>query len=218
MIGRIAGRVVYRAVDHVMIDVGGVGYLVHCSDRTLAEIPQEGSETALFTDLLVKEDLLQLMGFASLAEKEWYRLLLGVQGVGAKVALAILGTLGADGTGQAIALGDAVAIKAAPGIGPKIAQRVVNELQGKAPAAPALAGASPAGAPRPDAEGAVSTETLAVTRPTGGAATAEALSALANLGYAPADAARAVAEVQRDTPDAETSALIREALRRLAPK
>ncbi|MCR9085188.1 MAG: Holliday junction branch migration protein RuvA [Rhodobacteraceae bacterium] len=214
MIGRIAGRVVYRAADHAMIDVQGVGYLVHCSERTLASLPGEGEAAALFTDLLVKEDLLQLMGFTTLAEKEWYRLLLSVQGVGAKAALAILGTLGPDGAGRAIALGDAASIKAAPGIGPKIAQRVVNELKDKAPAAMALVGdlSAPAGAPTsivPPSKAAA---------PTVPGAMAEALSALGNLGYAPADAAAAVAEAQGADPEADTAALIRAALQLLAPK
>ena len=216
MIGRIAGRVVYRASDHVMIDVQGVGYLVHCSERTLASLPGEGEAAALFTDLLVKEDLLQLMGFTTLAEKEWYRLLLSVQGVGAKAALAILGTLGPDGAGRAIARGDAASIMAAPGSGPKIAQRVVNELKDKAPAAMALVGdlSAPAGAPTSK----VPPSKAAAAAPTVPGAMAEALSALGNLGYAPADAAAAVAEAQGADPEADTAALIRAALQLLAPK
>jgi Holliday junction DNA helicase RuvA len=221
VIGRVAGRVVYRAADHVMIDVGGVGYLVHCSERTLAGLPQEGDATALFTDLLVKEDLLQLVGFATLAEKECYRLLLGVQGVGAKAALAILGSLGAEGTGRAIALGDAAAIRAAPGIGPKIAQRVVNELKDKAGAA-----LSRMGGPGPAAGAAASDLAAAPAAPgvgvgggaPGPSATAEALSALGNLGYAPAEAAAAIAQAGREAPEATTDQLIRAALRLLAPK
>ena len=94
MIGRLVGRIDYRAADHVLIDVGGVGYLVHCSERTLQALPGPGEHAALYTDLVVREDLLQLIGFTSLAEKEWHRLLTGVQGVGAKASLAILGALG----------------------------------------------------------------------------------------------------------------------------
>ena len=115
MIGRIAGRIDYRAADHVLIDVRGVGYLVYCSDRTLAALPGAGEHVALYTDLLVREDLLQLYGFTSLVEKEWHRLLMSVQGIGAKASLAILGTLGPDGVGRAIALGDVNAVKAAKG-------------------------------------------------------------------------------------------------------
>ena len=134
MIGKITGRVDFKASDHVLIDVGGVGYLVWCSERTLAALPPRGGVVALYTDLLVREDLLQLFGFPTQAEKEWHRLLMSVQGIGAKASMAILGTLGADGVQRAITLEDWASIKAAPGVGPKIAQRVVNELKSKAPA------------------------------------------------------------------------------------
>ena len=146
MIGRIAGRIDVRGSDHVLIDVGGVGYVVHVSERTLAILPGVGEAAALYTDLLVREDLLQLFGFTTLAEKEWHRLLMSVQGIGAKASMAILGALGPDGVGRAIALGDWSAVKAAPGVGPKIAQRVVNELKDKAPTVMAIA-PSTAGAP-----------------------------------------------------------------------
>ena len=132
MIGKISGRIEYRAADHVLIDVRGVGYLVYCSDRTLAALPGVGEAAALYTDLLVREDNLQLFGFTTLMEKEWHRLLTSVQGVGAKVALAIAGTLGVDGVSRAITLGDVAAVKAAPGVGPKLAQRIVVELKDKA--------------------------------------------------------------------------------------
>ena len=215
MIGRIAGRLDHRGPDHVLIDVGGVGYVVHVSDRTLAALPPAGQAVALYTDLLVREDLLQLYGFPTPVEREWHRLLMGVQGIGAKASLAILGTLGADGVSHAIALGDWSAVKAAPGVGPKIAQRVVNELKGKAPVVMAM-GAEPA----PETVVAPSPSTVA---PVGSApssnpsARAEALSALANLGYAPGEAAGAVAEAAGALDGADTPALIREALRRLAP-
>lgn len=218
MIGRLSGRVGHIAPDHVLIDVGGVGYVVHVSERTRLSMPGPGEPVALHTDLLVREDLLQLYGFQTLAEKEWHRLLMSVQGIGARAALAILGALGAEGVGRAIALGDAAAIRAAPGVGPKIAQRVVNELKEKAPGimamgvreaparAPAEAGApaaaAPAGMPAAAAPG----------------AQAEAMSALGNLGYGPAEASRAVAEAAAADPGAETAALIRAALRSLAPK
>ena len=140
MIGRIAGRIVYRSTDHVLVDVQGVGYIVYCSDRTLAGLPGNGEAVALFTDLLVREDILQLFGFETLLEKEWYRLLTSVQGIGAKASLSILSTLGPDGVSRAITLGDWGALKAAKGIGPKTAQRVVNELKDKAPAVMALGG------------------------------------------------------------------------------
>ena len=124
MIGRIAGTILHRAMDHVLIDVRGVGYIVHVSSRTAQNLPPVGEACALYTELLVREDLLQLFGFPTLIEKEWHRLLISVQGIGAKAALAILGTLGAEGVGRAIALGDWSAIKSAPGVGPKLAQRV----------------------------------------------------------------------------------------------
>ena len=119
MIGKLSGRIDYRAEDHILLDVKGVGYLVYCSERTMMGMPGPGEAVALYTDLLVREDLLQLFGFSSLVEKEWHRLLMSVQGVGAKASLAILGALGADGVSRAIALGDWNAVKAANGIGPK---------------------------------------------------------------------------------------------------
>ena len=214
MIGRIAGRIDFRGPDHVLIDVGGVGYVVHVSDRTLAALPGVGEAAALYTDLLVREDLLQLFGFTSLVEKEWHRLLMGVQGIGAKASMAILGTLGPDGVSRAIAMGDWSAVKAAPGVGPKIAQRVVNELKDKAPTVMSMA----APAPPTDVAQAGGPLIEPATQPTpDGAAQAEARSALGNLGYAPAEAARAVAEAASDDPEAGTPALIRAALRRLAP-
>lgn len=228
MIGRLTGFLAYRGADHVMIDVGGVGYLVQCSDRTLAGLPPVGTIVSLHTDLLVREDLLQLFGFATLAEKEWYRLLTTVQGVGAKAALAILSTLGPEGVSRAIALGDMASVKAAPGVGPRIAQRVVNELRDKAPAVMAMAGAggAPLAAPATDPGSAgltavvpaPSDATSAMARPDRGLAQSDALSALGNLGYAPADAAAAVARAAVDMPDPTTEGLIRAALRLLAPK
>ncbi len=144
MIGKLSGRIDYRAADHVMMDVRGVGYMVYCSDRTLAGLPGAGEVVSLYTDLLVREDLLQLFGFTTLVEKEWHRLLMSVQGIGAKASLAILGALGADGVSRAIALADVTAIKAAKGVGPKTAQRVVIELKDKAPGVMAMGGGTPA--------------------------------------------------------------------------
>ena len=121
MIGKLTGRIDYRTSDHVVIDVRGVGYVVYVSDRVMAALPGNGEVTALFTDLLVREDVLQLFGFTTLIEKEWHRLLMGVQGIGAKASLAILGALGPDGVSRAIALGDWAAIAKAKGVGPKTA-------------------------------------------------------------------------------------------------
>lgn len=219
MIGKLTGRIDYRATDHILLDVGGVGYLVYCSDRTMATLPGVGQICALFTDLVVREDLMQLFGFPTLAEKEWHRLLMSVQGVGAKAALAILGTLGPDGVGRAIALGDWNAVKAAKGIGPKIAQRIVLDLKDKAPGVMAMGGTvaqatgdTPA-APTDDAV----IEPVVMAAPPA-SAQADALSALGNLGYGPSDAAAAVAQAAGGAPDADTPALIRAALKLLAPK
>ena len=223
MIGKIAGRLEYRGADHVLIDVRGVGYIVHVSDRTLAAMPGPGEAVALYTELLVREDLLQLFGFQTLLEKEWHRLLVTVQGVGAKAAMAILGTLGAEGVARAIALGDVRAVQAAPGIGPKIAQRVVLELKSKAPAAMAMAAnpAATAGAREDDSvvePMAPAPPRKAPAAPGRAAHSAEALSALLNLGYGQGDAAQAVAQAAGEAPEADTAALIRAALRLLAPK
>ncbi len=231
MIGKIAGRLEYRGADHVLVDVRGVGYIVYVSDRTLAAMPRVGEAVALFTELLVREDLLQLFGFPTMLEKEWHKLLVTVQGVGAKAAMAVLGTLGPEGVARAIALGDAKAIQAAPGVGPKIAQRVVLELKSKAPAVMAM-GANPA-----SMVGAVEDEVIEpVSAPkaakveTGAkaaaasaaagraAASAEALSALINLGYQHGDAAQAVAQAAGEAPEATTGTLIKAALKLLAPK
>ncbi len=229
MIGKVSGRLDYRAADHVLIETGGVGggvgYIVYCSERTLAAMPGPGERVALYTELVVREDLLQLYGFRTLAEREWHRLLTSVQGVGAKGALAILGTLGAEGVGRALSLGDAAAIRAAPGIGPKIAQRLVLELQSKAPAVMALggAGATPAGVSS-GAPGEVLIEpdpvvpaAAPVAQAGGAQAQADALSALVNLGYGQGEAAAAVSEAWGEE-GGEAPALIRAALRRLAPK
>ncbi len=228
MIGKLTGRIDYRAEDHVLIEVGGVGYLVYCSDRTLASLPAAGQVAALYTDLVVREDLMQLFGFPTLLEKEWHRLLMGVQGVGAKAALAILGALGAEGVSRAIMLGDLNAIKAAKGIGPKTAQRVVIELKDKAPGVMAMGGTLSAAmgtAPATvDDDAVIDTapaprKAKAPAAPAGSAAAqSDALSALTNLGYAPGDAAGAVARAAMDAPDADAAALIRAALRALAPK
>lgn len=225
MIGRLSGILAHRGEDSVLIDVRGVGYVVQVSARTAAGLPPVGQAVSLWTELLVREDLLQLMGFETLQEKEWYRLLITVQGVGAKAAMAILGTLAPGALARALALGDATAIRAAPGVGPKLAQRVVLELKDKAPvvmamgtgaAAPAPAG-SGAGVSGADVSGAVPDPVAAPAPPSDSAAIAEALSALVNLGYAQGEAAAAVA-LAGSEPGQTTAALIRAALKRLAPK
>lgn len=222
MIGKLRGRIDYRAVDHLLIDVRGVGYIVYCSDRTMATLPGVGEAVSLYTDLVVREDLMQLYGFLSLVEKEWHRLLCSVQGVGAKVSLAILGTLGPDGVSRAIALGDWGAVKAAKGVGPKTAQRIVLDLKDKAPGVMAMGGTVTDAMDGPvvdQVESDVANPTPArAPQPGAGAASAGALSALSNLGYGPSEAASAVAEAAANLPNAGEAELIRAALKLLAPK
>ncbi len=221
MIGKLSGRLDWRGADQVLIDVRGVGYIVHINDRTMAQMPAIGEAVALYTDLLVREDLLQLFGFPTLLDKEWHRLLMTVQGVGAKASMAILGALGADGAARAIALGDARAIQSAPGVGPKLAQRVILELKAKAPAVMAM-GANLAASAAHD--GVIEPMPAAAPRQPPSAAqhragfTADALSALLNLGYTQGDAAQAVATASAETPDADTASLIRAALKLLMPR
>ena len=224
MIGKLSGRLDWRGGDHILIDVRGVGYIVYVSDRTMAALPGVGEAVALFTDLVVREDLLQLFGFATMLDKEWHKLLTTVQGVGAKAALAIMGTLGADGVARAITLGDQRAIQAAPGVGPKLAQRVILELKAKAPAVMAMGAKLSVVAEADDAviEPMPAMAPRKVAAPTAGQAragyAADALSALTNLGYSYGDAAQAVASVTVDQPEADTATLIRAGLKLLAPK
>lgn len=222
MIGKLSGVVDWKGDGVVILDVRGVGYEVTVSDRTLAQLPPPGQAAALYTELVVREDLLQLIGFAALIEREWYRLLTTVQGVGAKAALGMLGTLGPEGVARAITLGDARALQSSPGVGPKLAQRVVLELKAKAPmlmaqggrmAAPALADAVveviPAPSPR-KAKAPPAPDPVAV-------ASTDALSALVNLGYSQGDAAAAVAQVSGEGA-ADTAAIIRASLKLLQPR
>lgn len=224
MIGKLSGVVDWKGTDQVLLDVRGVGYIVHVNDRTLAALPPPGEAAALYTDLLVREDLMQLFGFLSLFEREWHKLLMTVQGVGAKASMSILGALGAEGVSRAITLGDARAIQAANGVGPKLAQRIILELKAKAPAMMAIGG-SLAAAP-------VVTEVVEDAKPTRrkpappppsptanrAAFAADALSALLNLGYGHGEAAQAVTTSAEDEPEADTARLIRAALKLLAPK
>ncbi|WP_171213019.1 Holliday junction branch migration protein RuvA [Ruegeria sp. HKCCA5839] len=222
MIGKLTGRLEYRAADHVLIDVRGVGYIVFCSDRTMAALPGVGEAVSVYTDMVVREDLMQLYGFLSLVEKEWHRLLCSVQGVGAKVSLAILSALGPDGVSRAIVLGDWASVKAAKGVGPKTAQRIVLDLKDKAPGVMAMGGTVAEAMDEPALDVVELSEPAPKPKraPASGsaAASAGALSALANLGYGPSDAASAVAEAAASHPDAGEADLIRAALRLLAPK
>ncbi len=226
MIGKLSGRLDWRGGDTVLIDVRGVGYVVHVSERTMAGLPGIGEAVSLYTELLVREDLLQLFGFPTMLEKEWHKLLMTVQGVGAKASMAILGTLGPEGVGRAITLGDQRAIQAAPGVGPKLAQRIILELKSKAGSVMAM-GASLAVTAEADdsliepmAPTTARKPAKAAPSPSQSRATftADALSALMNLGYGQGDAAQAVATVAGETPEADTATLIRASLKLLAPK
>lgn len=236
MIGKISGRVDYVAEDHVLIEAAGVGYVIYCTQPTLLSLPSAGEPAALYTELVVREDLLQLFGFRTRAEREWHRLLTSVQGVGAKVSLAILAALGTAGVSRALATGDAVAIRAAPGVGPKLATRIVTELRGKAPdimalsasmAEPAMATSNAGGeagkAAIPVGDGPGEQDSPASAAPKMAAAPGpegsekamgDALSALINLGYERGEAAAAVAGASTGSDTAEE--LIRAALKSLA--
>ena len=197
MIAKLSGRLDETGPDWAVIDVGGVGYLVHCSARTLTALGELGEGCRVFTDLQVSETDLRLLGFATSAERDWFRLLTGVQGVGSKVALAILSALSPAELRDACAAGDAATVTRAQGVGPKLAARIVNELKDRA-------GALPGGG------------AMAVPLPAGGAG-ADALSALQNLGFKPAVAASAVAQAQSELgEDAGLNELVRVALRRAA--
>jgi Holliday junction DNA helicase RuvA len=204
MIGKLKGLIESYGQDSVIVDVNGVGYEVYCSARTLQELPGIGQPTALSIETHVREDQIRLFGFITEIEREWFRLLQTVQGVGAKVALSVLGTLKASELASAIAMRDKAMVARAPGVGPKVAERIVTELKDKAPAYtnidPALVRLSGAlddkRAPAP------------VT---------DALSALVNLGYAQAQAAAAIAAAVRNAGEgAETTTLIRLGLKELA--
>ncbi len=195
MIARLTGIVAELGADSVTIDVAGVGYVVHCSSRTLEALGGVGSEALILTELQVREDAWTLFGFGSPVERDAFRALTSVQGVGGRLALAILSTLSPDELASAIAHGDKAMIGRANGVGPKLATRIANELQGKL-GAPGTGGVALA--------------------PRAGAAQ-DALSALANLGFRPAEASAAVNAAQNELGEgAGLDALVRLALRKAA--
>jgi Holliday junction DNA helicase RuvA len=198
MIARLSGTLEDFGADWAIIDVQGVGYLVHCSARTLQALGIRGDRAVVFTDLQVSENDMRLIGFASAGERDWFRLLTAVQGVGSKVALAILSALTTDELQRACAGGDSAMVARANGVGPKLASRIVNELKDKAGALPSASG-------------------LAVVAAPAGSATADALSALQNLGFKPQVASAAVAQaVEELGEDAGLNDLVRIALRKAA--
>jgi Holliday junction DNA helicase RuvA len=195
MIARLSGILAETSSDSAVIDVGGVGYLVHLSGRTLNALGPIGDEVLILTELQVREDAWTLFGFGSTVERDSFRALTSIQGVGGKLALAILSTLSPDELARAVAQDDKAMIGRANGVGPKLAARITNELQGKL-GVTGIAGAAPA--------------------PRGGAA-ADALSALGNLGFKPADASAAVNAAQDELgPEATLDALVRLALKKAA--
>jgi Holliday junction DNA helicase RuvA len=204
MIGKLRGIVDSYGEDWVIVDVGGVGYQVHCSTRTLQSLPQPGDAVSLSIETYVREDVIRLYGFASDTEREWFRLLQTVQGVGSKVALAVLGILKPGELATAIALQDKALIARAPGVGKKVAERIVAELRDKAPA---YASVDPA---------VVHLQADLADR-RASQPVAEAVSALVNLGYAQVQASAAVAAASRGAGEgASTEQLIRLGLKELA--
>ena len=227
MIGSLKGRIEYKATDHTLIDVSGVGYLVYCSERTLSLLPSDGEYVTIFTELVVREDLLQLYGFLTFAEKEWHRLLCSVQGVGAKGALAIQGILSVEALSRAILLSDWATVKSAPGVGPKIAQRIVNELKEKAPKVMAMGAVTSnlidGNTDLVDQDDRKNQSEINVGSEVSNSEAlrnvqADTLSALINLGYTQGDAASAIARIETDETDLDAKKLIRSALRLLAPR
>jgi Holliday junction DNA helicase RuvA len=197
MIARLKGLLDGFGADFAVIDVNGIGYLVAASTRTLSQLGAIGDEVVLHTEMLVAQDSIRLVGFSTAAERDWFRLLISVQGVGARVALAILSALAADELHQAVASGDAAMVSRAQGVGPKLAQRIVNELKDKAGGV-ALGPAG--GAPIP-----------------AGSHAQDAVSALLNLGFRPAEAAAAVAKAEAEIgTEAEFDQLVRSALKKAA--
>lgn len=202
MIGKLKGIVDSTGEDWVIVDVGGVGYHVACSSRTLRALPAIGGAGTLSIETKMSDDAIRLIGFGSDGERDWFRLLLGVQGVGTRVALGVLGTLTAADLARAIALDDKKAVSAAPGVGPKVAARIVSELKDKVPDAINLA--------------------AALDVPVNGAGSApapmrDAVSALVNLGYPQAQAMGAVSAAAKSLDDAASAEqLIRQGLKELA--
>ncbi|WP_440979228.1 Holliday junction branch migration protein RuvA [Sphingomonas pseudosanguinis] len=197
MIAHLKGRLDSTGIDHAVIDVGGVGYLVGASARTLSSIGPVGEAAMLHTEMLVSEDSIRLVGFASADERDWFRLLTGVQGVGSRVALAILSALEPADLMRAIASGDKAMVARANGVGPKLAQRIVMELKDKVGGIVLAPGSG------------------GVATPVG--AGADAVSALLNLGFRPAEASAAVAAAEEELGAAASlDALVRLALRKAA--
>ncbi|MDY8109677.1 Holliday junction branch migration protein RuvA [Fulvimarina sp. 2208YS6-2-32] len=205
MIGKLKGTIDEIGEDHVVVDVHGVGYVAYCGTRTLSVLAGVGEAVILFIETVVREDMIRLYGFATASERDWFRLLQTVQGVGAKVALAVIATLSPGDLASAVALQDKAMIARAPGVGPKVAQRIVAELKDRAPAF----------------SGAGAEESFGLKRDLGGgtasAPISDAVSALTNLGYARDQAATAVAAAVKEAgKGADSARLIRLGLKALS--
>ncbi|AVT75217.1 holliday junction DNA helicase RuvA [Rhodopseudomonas palustris] len=204
MIGKLKGVIDSYGEDYVILDVQGVGYQVHCASRTLQALPSPGEAATLSIETYVREDQIKLFGFRTDHEREWFRLLQTVQSVGAKVALAVLSTLPPNDLANAIALRDKAAVARTPGVGPKVAERIVTELKDKVPALGAV-------------DPAVVKLSGAIDDNRAPRAVADAISALVNLGYGQPQAAAAVAAASRTAgEDAETAQLIKLGLKELS--
>ena len=204
MIGKLKGVIDSYGEDSVILDVNGVGYEVHCSARTLQALPAAGEAATLSIETYVREDVIKLYGFVSDSERAWFRLLQTVQGVGAKVALSVLSTLRPSEIATAVAMRDKAMVARSPGVGPKVAERIVTELKDKAPA---LADIDPA-----VVHLAGSLDEKRAPKPL-----ADAVSALVNLGYGQPQAAAAIAAASRAAGEgADTATLIRQGLKELA--
>ena len=198
MIAKLTGRLDAAGDSHAVIDVGGVGYLVRCSARTLAALPQPGGAVSVATEMHVREDAIELFGFAEAAERDWFRLLTTVQGVGARIALALLSALPLDDLARAIATGDRAMLTRADGVGPKLAARLANELKDKVGGIPVDGAAMPAAV-------------------ASGGAASDAVSALVNLGYRRGEAETAIGKaVAKVGEAASVEGMIAAALRELA--
>ena len=204
MIGKLKGVIDSYGEDSLIVDVGGVGYVVHCSARTLQLLPATGEPVVLSIETHVREDQIRLFGFLSDIEREWFRLLQTVQGVGTKVALSVLGTLKPADLANAVAMRDKAAIARSPGVGPKVAERIVTELKDKAPAYTSV-------------DPAIVRLTGEVEEKRAPQPVLDAISALVNLGYGQPQAAAAIAAANRVAGEgADAAELIRRGLKELA--
>ena len=207
MIGKVTGKLLSKNHEHLMIDVGGIGYVIFVTEKTLATMTSidRNQEISLFTELLVKEDLLQLVGFLSEREKEWFNLLRSVQGVGAKVALAILNALKSEDLLKAVRLKNEIAFKSVSGVGPRMAQRLIVELSGRKD----ILGMSDS---KSELEGDIEENSFLLKQESH----RDALSALQNLGFRRSEAQEAIAQVSSENTEASASEIVKNALRVLA--